>query len=162
MCMHVYKWEGNIKENSTHSYYAIINLFRQRAMHHASSDGFVYRNIHHHHHHVTQISMDIIDPLSPHLSIVHCFRQVFRTTSCIGPELLYIGSSWSSCLCSAMWRGPQEYISYELVRTSTAMSCMSGSSILMVFVMGGKWPYSCCFVGYCLHDLFNIARSILV
>ena len=22
-----------------------------------------------------------------------------------------------------------------------------------VFVMGGKWPYSCCFVGYCLQDL---------
>ena len=28
--------------------------------------------------------------------------------------------------------------------------------------MGGRWPYSCCFVGYCLQDLFNIARSILV
>ena len=34
--------------------------------------------------------------------------------------------------------------------------------ILIVFVMGGKWPYSCCFVGCCLQDLFNIARSILV
>ena len=33
---------------------------------------------------------------------------------------------------------------------------------LIVFVMGGKWPYSCCFVGCCLQDLFNIARSILV
>ena len=32
----------------------------------------------------------------------------------------------------------------------------------IVFVMGGKWPYSCCFVGCCLQDLFNIARSILV
>ena len=33
---------------------------------------------------------------------------------------------------------------------------------LIVFVMGGRWPYSCCFVGCCLQDLFNIARSILV
>ena len=33
---------------------------------------------------------------------------------------------------------------------------------LIVFVMGGKWPYSCCFVGCCLQDLFNIAHSILV
>ena len=33
---------------------------------------------------------------------------------------------------------------------------------LIVFVMGGKWPYSRCFVGHCLHDLFNIACSILV
>ena len=29
-------------------------------------------------------------------------------------------------------------------------------------MMGGRWPYSCCFVGCCLQDLFNIARSILV
>ena len=34
--------------------------------------------------------------------------------------------------------------------------------ILIVSVMGGRCPYSCCFVGCCLHDLFNIARSILV
>ena len=33
--------------------------------------------------------------------------------------------------------------------------------IWIVFVMGGRWPYSC-FVGCCLQDLFNIARSILV
>ena len=24
---------------------------------------------------------------------------------------------------------------------------------LIVFVMGGRWPYSCCFVGCCLQDL---------
>ena len=34
--------------------------------------------------------------------------------------------------------------------------------ILIVFMMGGRWPYSCCFVGCCLQDLFNIACSILV
>ena len=33
---------------------------------------------------------------------------------------------------------------------------------LIVLVMGGWWPYSCCFMGCCLQDLFNIARSILV
>ena len=33
---------------------------------------------------------------------------------------------------------------------------------LIVFVMGGRWPYSCYFVGCCLQDLFKIARSILV
>ena len=32
----------------------------------------------------------------------------------------------------------------------------------ILFVMGGKWPYSCYFVGCCLLDLFNIARVILV
>ena len=27
--------------------------------------------------------------------------------------------------------------------------------ILIVFVMGGRWPYSCCFVGCCLQDLLS-------
>ena len=31
----------------------------------------------------------------------------------------------------------------------------------IVFVMGSKWPYRCCFVECYLQDLFNIARSIL-
>ena len=38
------------------------------------------------------ISADIPDFLSPPLPIVHCFRQVFRTISRVGTELLYIGS----------------------------------------------------------------------
>ncbi len=32
----------------------------------------------------------------------------------------------------------------------------------IVFVMGGRWPYSWCLVGCCRQDLFNIAHSILV
>ena len=74
------------------------------------------------------ISTDIPDPLLPSFPILHWFRQVFRCTSLIGEELLYVGSSWSSCLCSSMWRGPLEYIIYELVPTSPAVSRMSGSS----------------------------------
>ena len=31
----------------------------------------------------------------------------------------------------------------------------------IVFVMGGKWPYSWCLVGCCCQDLFNIALNIL-
>ena len=34
--------------------------------------------------------------------------------------------------------------------------------IWMVLVMGGKRPYSHCFVGYCFRDLFSTARCILV
>ena len=37
-------------------------------------------------------STDISDPLSPPLPIVDCFWQVFRATSSIGTELLYVGS----------------------------------------------------------------------
>ena len=32
----------------------------------------------------------------------------------------------------------------------------------IVFLMGGRWPYSWCLVGCCRQDLFNIAHSILV
>ena len=32
----------------------------------------------------------------------------------------------------------------------------------MISEIGGKWPYSCCFMEYCFQDLFNIARSNLV
>ena len=58
-------------------------------------------------------STDIPDPLSPPVSVIHRSLEVFKATSCINTELLYIGSSWSSCLCSSMWRGPQEYVGYE-------------------------------------------------
>ena len=61
---------------------------------------------------------------------------------------------------------------YEGVHRSTSL--MSSSQLLqqcpaylvcltfIVFVMGGRWPYNWLFVGSCLQDLFNIARSILV
>ena len=32
----------------------------------------------------------------------------------------------------------------------------------IVFVIGGRWPYSWCLVGCCCQDLLRIARSILV
>ena len=79
------------------------------------------------HHHVT-LSAWISLTLSPYLRVVHCFQQVLRATPHIGTELLYVGLSWSSCLCSSMWRGPQEYITYVAVPTSPAASHMSGSS----------------------------------
>ena len=79
------------------------------------------------------ISTDIPDPLSPLLLIIHLFRLVPRATPRILTELLYVGASWSPCFCSAMWRGPLEYITYELVPTSPAVSCMSGSSNLDSF-----------------------------
>ena len=47
-------------------------------------------------------SMDLPDPLLPPISIVHHSWKVFQATSGIGPELLYIGSSWSFCICSSM------------------------------------------------------------
>ena len=76
---------------------------------------------------------DLSDPIPPPFSIVHHSRQVLKTTSCIGTELLYIGSSWLSCLCSSIWRSPPEYVTYEFVLTSPAVSRMSSSSNLDSF-----------------------------
>ena len=49
-------------------------------------------------------STDIPDPLSP-LLLVHRLWQVFRATSHILTERLYVCSSWPSCFCSAMCGG---------------------------------------------------------
>ena len=43
-------------------------------------------------------------------------------------ELLYVGSNWTPCLCSSMWRGPQLYITHEFVPTSPGVSRVSSSS----------------------------------
>ena len=75
------------------------------------------------------ISMDFPDSLSLSLSLSRSLLPAgLQVTSRIGTELLYVGSSWSFYLCSSMWRAPQGYITYELVPTSPAVSCMSGSS----------------------------------
>ena len=96
----------------------------------------------HHHHHVALLARISPDPLTPPVSIVHRSREVFQTSSCIGTELLYIGSSLSSKLCLSMWRDPQEYIAYEFVLTSPAGSACLVGLIWLVFVMGG-WCLFC-------------------
>ena len=72
-------------------------------------------------------STDIPGLISPLLPIVHRLWQVFRAASRILTELLYVCSSWSSCFYLAMCGVPSEYITYELVPVSPAVSCMSCS-----------------------------------
>ena len=81
----------------------------------------------HHHQHVAP-SARIPLTFSNHPSQSSVASGRSSVTSRISTELLYVGSSWSCCLCSSIWRGPQEYITYELVPTSPAVSRMSGSS----------------------------------
>ena len=49
-------------------------------------------------------------------------------------------------------------LSLHLQQCPACLVCL----IWMVFMMGGRWSYSCCFVGRCIQELFNIACSILV
>ena len=112
------------------------------------------------------ISTNISDPLSPPLTIFHCFQQVLRATPY---RLLYVGSSWSSCLCTSMWRDPQEYLTYELVPTSPAVSCISGLSNFDSFRDG--WSVAIqllicemlspkTFFQYCLHHSCVVAVKL--
>ena len=92
-------------------------------------------------------STDISDPFLPLLPIIHRLRQVFRATSCILTQLLYVCSSWSSCFCSAIWG---VHRSTSLLSSSLLLQqCPAGLVRLacIVFVMGGRWPYSWCLVG---------------
>ena len=118
--------------------------------------------IHHHHHHVSppaQISLT----LSRHFSL--SFIAFGR------PSGLHPVSSQSCCMYVQAGR-PAFARPYVGVHRSTLL--MSSSLLLqqcpvcricltcIVFGMGGKWPYSWCFVSRCFQDLFNIARRILV
>ena len=95
-----------------------------------------------HHHHVT-LSIRIFLTLSRHTSLSSI---AFGRSSGLHPV------STQGCCMYVRARCPafaQEYIIYELVPTSPAVSCMSGSSNSF----RDWWPYSCCFVGCCLQDL---------
>ena len=107
-------------------------------------------------------STDIPEPLSPLFPIIHRLRQVFRLHPVSSHSCCYVSSCWSSYFCTSICGGPQEYIAYELVLASPAVSRVSGSSNLYSFRDGGKCPYSWCLVGCCRQDLFNTALNILV
>ena len=99
-------------------------------------------------------STDIPDPLSPRL-----------------PSGLHPVSSHSCCMYVRADRPAFDW-PYAGVHRSTSLTI---SSLLLqqcpacrarlaciVFVTGGRWPYSWRLVGCCCQDLFNIARNILV
>ena len=110
----------------------------------------------HHHHHVMPlawISLTLsrhfslsfiasgrssgIHPVSSHSCCMYVlagrpYVGVHRSTSLMSSSLLH--RQFPACLVRLTW---------------------------IVFVMGGRWPYSWCLVGCCRPDLFNIARNIL-
>ena len=96
-------------------------------------------------------------------------------------SLSFIAFGWSSGLhpisshsCSMYVRAGRPAFAWPYAGVHRSTSLMSSSLLLqqcpvclvrltcIVFVMGGRWPYSWWFVGCCCQDLFNIARSILV
>ena len=124
-----------------------------------------YRSVltfHHHHHHVVpqaQISLT----LSRHFSLLFI---AFGRSSGLHPV--------SSHSCCMYVRAGHPAFAWPYVGVHRRTSLMSSSLLLrqcpaclvrltcIVFMMGGKWPYSWCLMGCCCQDLFNIALNILV
>ena len=79
----------------------------------------------------------------------------------------------SSHSCCMYVRAGRPAFAWPYAGVHRSTSLMSSSLLLqqcpaclvrptwIVFVMGGRWPYSWCLVGSCRLDLFNIARNIL-
>ena len=119
-------------------------------------------NYPHHHHDVVPLAR-ISLTLSCRFSL-----SFFASGRCSG---LHPVSSHSCCMYVQAGR-PAFSRPYVGVHRSTLL--MSSSLLLqqclvclvrltlIVFVMGGRWPYSWCLVGCCRQDLFYIARNILV
>ena len=121
-----------------------------------------YVGVHHHHHHVALVAR-ISLTLSRHSSL--SFIALGRSS---GQHPVSSHSCWmyvrAGCLAFAR----------PCVGVHKSTSLMSSSLLLqqcpaclvrltwIVFVIGGRWLYSWCLVGYCRQDLFKIARSILV
>ena len=113
----------------------------------------------HHHHHIV-LAARISLTLSRHSSL----------------SLIALGRSSgqqpvSSHSCWMYVRAGRPAFARPCVGIHKSTSLMSSSLLLqqclvrltwIVFVIGGRWPYSWCLVGCCCQDLFRIARSILV
>ena len=84
-----------------------------------------------------------LHPVSSH----SCWMYV--RTGCPTFAQPYVGVQWSTSLIS---------LSLLLQQCPACLVRLTW----IVFVMGGRWPYSWCLVGCCHQDLFNISRSILV
>ena len=140
----------------------ILKKLAPRTMNNSQSVRLHLCRRYHHHDHVVppaQISLT----LSRHFSLSFI---AFGRSSWLHPV-----SSHSCCLYVRAGR-PAFAWPYAGVHRSTSL--MSSSFLLqqcpaclvrltcIVFVMGGKWPYSWCLVGCCRQDLFNIALNILV
>ena len=116
----------------------------------------------HRHHHVMLLAW-ISLTLSCHFSL--SFISSGRSSE------LHPVSSRSCCMYVL---AGQSAFSRLYVGVHRSTSLMSSSLLLqqcpaclvsltwIVFVMGGRWPYSWCLVGCCRQDLFNIALNILV
>ena len=112
---------------------------------------------HHHHHHVTPSSrISLTLSHHPSLSFIASGRSSGLHPLLAQSYCMYVrvGRSAFARPCEGVHRSTSLMSSSLLLQQCPA--CLA-RLILIVFVMGGRWAYSCCFVGCCLQYLFNIA-----
>ena len=123
------------------------------------------KGIHHHHHHHHHVVLPAWISLT--LSCHHSLSSIpFCRSSRLYPVsaqscyiLVQAGRPAFARLCEGVHRSTSLRSSSLLLQQCPA--CLARLTWI-VFLMGCKWPYSRCFVGCWLQNLFNIARSILV
>ena len=115
-----------------------------------------------HHHHVTP---------STYIALTFSLHPSLSSIVSGGSSRLHLVSAQS---CSMKVRDGSPAFARPCVGVHRSTSLMSSSLLLqqcpaclfpltlMVFGIGGRCSYRCFFVGCCLQDLFNIARSLLV
>ena len=119
-------------------------------------------NVHHHHHQHVTLSARLFLTLSRNTSLLSIasgrssrLHPLSAQSCCM---LVRAGRPVFARPCEGVHRSTSLMSSSQLLQQCPA--CLV-SLILIVFVIRGRWLYSCCFLGCCLQDLFNIARSIL-
>ena len=126
------------------------------------STGIYYSSDYIYHHHHIVLAARISLTLSRHSSL--SFIALGRSS---GQQPVSSHSCWMYV------RAGRPAFARPCVGIHKSTSLMSSSPLLqqcpaclvrltwIVFVIGGRWPYSWCLVGCCCQDLFRIARSIL-
>ena len=121
----------------------------------------IHHHHHHHHHHHIVLAARISLTLSRHSSL--SFIALGRSS---GQQPVSSHSCWMYV------RAGRPAFARPCVGIHKSTSLMSSSLLLqqcpaclvrltwIVFVIGGRWPYSWCLVGCCRQDLLRIARSI--
>ena len=150
ICIHIY-------------IYIYVYIRTHRHAHTSTNFFFCYTVTNNHHHHHVEPLAQISLTLSSHFSL--SFIASGRSSG------LHLVSSHSCCMYV---RAGHPAFGRPYVGVHRSTSLMSSSLLLqqcpaclvrlawIVFVMGGRGPYTRWFLGYCRQDLFNIARNILV
>ena len=105
-------------------------------------------------------SMDFPDSLCLFVPIIYHTQQVLQTTSNVCTKLMWVFVSWPILVhpCFGFHRTSLMTSFLLFQQYPTCLVCLNW----VVFEIGGKWLYSCCFVGCYFQDLFKTACSILV